>query len=537
MPALDDSARDTDRRQRFAAADGLVGLEAGNVDPAGSAEEDFTVSMVPLLSAAGSVEISDTRAMTGTGTTGGGGGGGGGAGNGNGTIREVDDASFTLLATLLVALGPLSFGMALGYTSPTQAQIAEEFAMTTAQSSLFGALVNVGAMAGALVSGSLADAVGRRMALLWAAICQVLGWGLILTAQGLPALYAGRLILGAGVGVVSFAAPVYIVEISPSRLRGGLGAINQLAITVGITLVYFLGIFLTWRILAAVSIVPLVALLVGTLVVVPETPRWLALKGESEKMAGVMRRLRGNRYDISMEIAEIRAAVASSLSEPKTQLKDVFARGLVRPLVVGVGLSVLQQFCGINAVMFYSSSIFEAAGIRSPNVATLSVGVLQVVMTAVAVGLMDKLGRKVLLVVSASGLAMGNLGMAISFWLKDSLPAGSAAEWLVSPLAILSLLAFIAAFSLGMGAIPWIIMAEIFPVQVKGLAGSLATLMNWLSSFVVTLTFQSLLTWSHSGSFVLFAAECVFTVLFVLRIVPETKGRTLEQIQAAFKTS
>lgn len=214
---------------------------------------------------------------------------------------------------------------------------------------------------------------------------------------------------------------------------------------------------------------------------------------------------------------------------------ELFERRYALPLTIGIGLLLLQQLSGVNGIMFYSTSIFKSAGISSANAASLGLGAVQVLTTGLTVCLMDKAGRRLLLMVSSGGMAICHFLVGLSFYLKSHMEGASQYETFFSVLALTSLLIFIVSFSLGMGAIPWIIMSEILPLNVKGLAGSVATLANWMTSWVVTMTINLLMQWSYAGTFTLYSVVCTFTLAFVVLCVPETKGRTLEEIQASFR--
>lgn len=448
----------------------------------------------------------------------------------------LPNSGFAIFSTLVVALGPLSLGFALGFTSPTQVAIIRDLNFTIAQFSTFGSILNVGCMFGAIISGRLADYFGRKRALLLAVIPLLAGWSLIVLGKSATPLIIARILIGFGGGIISFTVPMYIGEISPKHLRGTLGTMNQLAITIGITLSYIFGMYFNWRFLALLGGVPEIVLIVG-LLFAPESPRWLAKAGKKEELSSCLQKLRGKDYNIANEIADIQAAMEASNAMPSVKLSDLKQRKLFRPLVAGIGLMVLQQFSGINAVMLYSNSIFSTAGVSNPAVASVALGTLQVFMTLAAAGLMDKAGRRILLMISAGGMALSCFLVGFSFYLRTLQPEkmSEALNTFISELALVSLLVYIATFSLGIGAIPWIIMSEIFPAHVKGVAGSVATLVNWFCSYAVTMIFNYMLLWSSTGSFWIFATECVGTVVFVAMYVPETRGRTLEQIEASFK--
>ncbi|AQK88617.1 Sugar transporter ERD6-like 6 [Zea mays] len=333
-------------------------------------------------------------------------------------------------------------------------------------------------------------------------------------------LYMGRLLEGFGVGIISYVVPVYIAEISPQNMRGALGSVNQLSVTLGIMFAYLLGLFVPWRLLAVIGTLPCIVLIPG-LFFIPESPRWLAKMNMMDDCETSLQVLRGFDADITAELNDIK---------------------------IGIGLLVLQQLSGINGILFYASSIFKAAG--SEKLITvhpykcagvvgldfnLTIKGLQVLATFVTTMFLDRAGRRILLIISSAGMTLSLLVVAIVFYIKDNISHDSDLYDILSMVSLVGVVAYVIAFSFGMGAIPWIIMSEILPVSIKSLAGSFATLANWLTSFGITMTANLLISWSAGGTFTSYMIVSAFTLVFVIVWVPETKGRTLEEIQWSFR--
>ncbi|XP_039826634.1 sugar transporter ERD6-like 7 isoform X2 [Panicum virgatum] len=418
-----------------------------------------------------------------------------------------------LLATAVVVCGSFEFGTCVGYSAPAQAGIVSDIGLSNSEFGIFASVLTIGAMIGALTSGCLADVLGRKMTMRFAAVVGIFGWITVYFAKDAMMLYVGRVLLGYCTGVLSYVVPVFISEIAPKDIRGGLATSNQLFICSGCSAAYIIGALLSWRSLVVVGLVPCAVLLVG-LFFIPESPRWLANIGREKAFHASLQKFRGEDYDISEEATEIKGYIESNHRLPKARIQDLFQRKNIYAVTVGVSLMIFQQLGGINALGFYTSYIFSSAGF-SGKLGTTLIGIIQIPVTLVGALLMDRSGRRAHLLVSSSGTFLGCFLTRLSFYFK----------------------VYYGAYSVGMGPVPWIIMSEIFSINTKAIAGGLVTLVSWIGSFAISYSFNFLMDWNPAGTFFLFSAVSLVTVLFVAKLVPETKGGTLEEIQALLQTS
>ncbi|KAJ4722288.1 Sugar transporter ERD6-like [Melia azedarach] len=436
-----------------------------------------------------------------------------------------------LLSTFVAVCGSFEFGSCVGYSAPTQSAIREDLHLSLAEFSTFGSILTIGAMLGAVTSGKTADLIGRKGAMRLSACFCITGWLAVYFSQGALSLDVGRFSTGYGIGVFSFVVPIFIAEIAPRNLRGLLTTLNQLMIVIGSSVAYIIGTIIPWRILALTGLIPCILLLVG-LTFVPESPRWLAKVGLDKEFQVALRKLRGKDADITREAAEIQVYIQTLQSLPKARTLDLLDSRYIRSVIIAVSLMAFQQFAGINGIGFYASETFVQAGLSSGKLGTIAYACVQVPITVVGAMLMDKSGRRPLVMVSAAGTFLGCFLAGTSFFLKGQ---NMLLDW-VPVLAVGGVLIYIAFFSIGFGAVPWVVMSEIFPINIKGVAGSLVVLVNWSGAWLISYTFNFLMSWSSSGTFFAYSGFSLLTVLFVEKFVPETKGKTLEQIQACINS-
>ena len=440
---------------------------------------------------------------------------------------------------LVVMLAGLLFGYDQGVISGALSGIDKSFHPSTLVIEIITSWLTLGAMAGALVAGTLTEHYGRRMSILLAAAVFVVGALLEALAPDTFVLVIGRLVLGAGVGVASVAAPLYGAESAPANVRGRFVSLYQMAITIGIFLAYFADYLLVngnaWRVMLGISAIPAVLLLVAVWPL-GDSARWYLKMGRREEAEAVLEKV-NPAGDASAEATQLEEAIES---DAQATWREVFARDWRKPLSVAALLAILQQLTGINAIIYYADTIFAAAGFNNPtsqSLATLwAVGAVNVVATLVAVLWVDRFGRKPLLLLGSAGMCAGLLIVAGGFFeLQKVTSSDQATHWVASAgiLALVGLVIFIASFAFSLGPVVWTIINEVFPSHVRGRGVAVATAINWFAAWVVAQTFLTLVNAiSTEGTFLLFAGFCVVTFVYVRWFLPETKVKTLEEVQA-----
>jgi sugar porter (SP) family MFS transporter len=433
----------------------------------------------------------------------------------------------TILAiTVVVGLGGFLFGYDSGVISGALSFINSDFHLSASSSGVVVSAILVGAMIGALGSGRLSDRVGRRTTIVGAAIIFIVGAILAAVAPSAAMLIAARVVLGLGIGAASALVPVFIAEVAPPESRGRLVAVNQLLITIGIVAAYAVGYAFTsshnWRAMFAVGAIPAIGLGIGMLFL-PESPRWLVTRGREEQARRVLSRIR-RPESIDAELD----AIKQFRPEQRVRVRELAQRWMVPALVAGIGLQILGQATGVNTVIYYAPTIFGHAGLGSSAsiLATVGIGIVNFVMTIVGMALVDRIGRRRLLMTGVAIMTVALVALALTL----SISGLSQTTGLI---AFICVAIYIAAVAASLDVVVFIIPSEIYPLRFRGTAMSVTLFSNWGMNFVVSLTFLSLLqTLGTAGTFWLYAALCAVLVAFTARFIPETRGRSLENIEA-----
>src|SRR5580700_131532 len=436
--------------------------------------------------------------------------------------------AFVYLAASFAGLGGLLFGYDTGVISGAELFFKNDFSLSVFSLEVIVSLGLAGAAIGALGGGRLADLFGRRTLLIATAAIFAVGAIVCAAATSPGMLILGRVIVGLGIGLSSSTVPVYISEVAPADARGWTVSLFQLAITIGILLAYVVDYAFAnvqgWRWMFGLSVVPASIFAIG-MVYLPESARWLAKRGYHDRARAVLARIR-DTSEIDAELQEIEQTLARS--ETHGNWRDLLNPVLRPALIVGIGLAVFQQITGINTVIYYAPMIIQSAGISSASGAILTtagIGVVNVLMTIVAMWLIDRRGRRPLLLTGIAGMAV-TLGLLGYVFRVSHQSAGMA--WL----AVISMMAYVGSFAISLGPIFWLLIAEIYPLKIRNSAEGVAATFNWGANLVVTLTFLTLVEkLGPSQTFWFYGVCAIAAGIFSYYFVPETKGRTLEDIE------
>ncbi|KAJ0014741.1 hypothetical protein Pint_19953 [Pistacia integerrima] len=420
----------------------------------------------------------------------------GGIGDGSelNVFQSASSATPTVLFSTFIAIcGFLVFGCCAGYSSPAESGIREDLGLSVAAFSVFGSVITIGGLGGSLINGKIADLIGRRKALWFADFFFIIGWLAIAFAKDVWFLDLGRASLGIGTGLMAYLAPVYVAEITPKNIRGALTSANTLMLTCGISLMFFLGTVVSWRALALIAIIPCMVQVFG-IFFIPESPRWLAMTGREKELDATLQKLRGRDADICQEAANIKLYTEAFQQQSDDRIFNLFQPRYAHSLIVGVGLLSLQNLGGNTGISFYASSIFEDASFSS-TIGTISIAIIQIPAVVISVILTDKCGRRPLLTVSNTENCLSFFLIGLSFCLQEH---GYWKE--ITPILVyLGIMLYTVTFSMGMAGLPTVIMSEVFPVNVKGSGGSLATFAYFLTGWIISYSFNFMMEWSYTG--------------------------------------
>lgn len=459
--------------------------------------------------------------------------------------------AYVVIIAAIASTGGLLFGFDTGVISGALPflKMKAGFGLDSGQQELVTTAVLIGAVLGALSSGRITDIVGRKKVII--ATSLIFAAGAILTgaAPTVGFLVVSRILLGVAIGISSFAVPLYISEISPAKARGAMVSSFQLMITIGILVSYFSDLAFadesnpySWRWMFYVGIFPAIVLFVGMLFL-PETPRFLMGKGKEEEGIKVLKKVESPEL-VEASIKEIKEEIA--LDKKSASFGEIFTKTWRIPLFIAIGIMFIQQFVGINTIIYYAPTVFIIAGwggAKAAIAATVSVGVVNVLSTVLAMSLIDKIGRRKLYFIGLSGMMVSLAALGAFFLFKDNV--GEALKWVT----VGTVLIYIFFFAISLGPLGWLIISEVFPRRVRGVGMSIGALSNWFFNGIVAFTFLKL-AWlftgdgmeilnkgatepdpNPSGAFFVYAAIAILGILWGYRYIPETKGVSLEEIE------
>ncbi|CDZ77393.1 putative metabolite transport protein CsbC [Legionella massiliensis] len=434
-----------------------------------------------------------------------------------------------ILIAVISGFGGFLFGFDSSVVANIQDQVTAQLSLTTWEWSKVVSFSLLGAIFGIPLSGLIADRLSRRSLLKLVAIGFIVGTLLCAQARELNILLYGRFLIGICIGIASYIAPLFIAEIAPPQKRGALILINGLAITFGQAVAYLIGYFFhdisptSWRFIVGMGIIPALVLFVG-MFFVPHSPGWLMKRYGAERTLGTLKKIRAEGADIHAELDEIMNHINhNAIVDKRLFLKPT----IIAVLSVGIGLGVFQQFSGINAILYYGPVIFESAGfvpVKNAILATFWIGLLNFIFTVVTLFYVDKIGRRSLLLGGTLLAALSLFVVCLFFQWHSSIQSFG---------VLIGLSCFVVGYCISVGSLFWVLISEIFPLKIRGMAMSIATVIQWGANFLVSISFlQIYQSYGEVFTFGLFALLCFLAFLFSYYFVPETTGVPLEKIES-----
>jgi sugar porter (SP) family MFS transporter len=442
------------------------------------------------------------------------------------TLPRPFNPYFVYFIATIGALGGILFGFDTGIIAGALLFIDKTFPLSTLLKEVIASSVILGAFTSSLCSGRLADRFGRRGMLMLAAVAFIMGSLLTTFAYNIACIIAGRIIIGLAIGVSSYTVPLFISEMAPAKHRGALVLLNAIMITGGQAAAFLVAYYFSsqgeWRYMFAGGLIPAILLFIGMLFA-PSSPRWLVLKGATDKARATLQRIRPATH-VETELTEIK----ESFSLDKPHWKLLFSKQMRPVLIIGLGLGILQQAVGINTVMYYGPTIFQHAGFQSQSaqiLATFGMGLVNTIMSIVGVFIVDKIGRRKLLLTGTAIAGLSLLFVGMNFY------SHAHALWL-RWVSLVGLVCYIAGYCISVGSLFWLIISEIYPLNIRSQAMSFVTAAQWGANFIVTMTFLSIIqAIGPAYTLWLYAGMCIVCFLFTYNMVPETSGVSLETIE------
>ena len=460
-------------------------------------------------------------------------------------MKSKVNFSYLIFLSVVAALGGFLFGYDAAVISDTLSQVTARFSLDEIQVGWFVGCALIGSIIGVLMAGKLSDRWGRKVTMLVAAVFFSVSGIACAFVGSFEQLVVARILGGIGIGVVSIVSPLYISEVSIAQYRGRLVSLYQLAVTIG-----FLGAYLTnfqllhfsqsgavlntgWMNLVFVSEVwrgmlgfcSLPAILFFCIIFfIPESPRWLILKGRDERAVGIFRKIYLSEVEVDTQLQDTKSVVQS---ETKSDWKFLLQPGIFKAVLIGAAIAILGQFMGVNAVLYYGPTIFEEAGLSGGDAlfSQVLVGIVNVVTTVIAVFIIDKVGRKKLVYYGVSGMVLSLLLIGFYFHFSESMG-------LPNSFLLFFFLFYVFCCAISISAVIFVLLSEMYPTRIRGMAMSIAGFALWIGTYLVgQLTPWMLQNLTPTGTFLLFALMCVPYMLIVWKLIPETTGKSLEEIE------